>query len=394
MVTPRRAAAGVAVAGVLLSLGAAPACGSDCSETLTCADQPSSDDGAAEATGDRAVLDQGAGDRGDTGHADGTVGESGQGDVNPPPPDACDAAAVENCTNDFDDNCDGKVDCADPMCAAQGFSCVPAAPNGWKGPVAYYRGASASPACPSAYPTDALDGNSDPSQAPAQCTCACGAPQGASCSAVTVTYYQDTLCGGSSCGTSTLQGSQCASLPCAANGAKAGPPTVQGGSCTPMPGKIVPALQWNDAERACGGPVGGGCGGGMVCAASVGAPFGATQCVFQSGQQSCPSQYPNATGTTYGGANDSRDCSACNCGGPVGYSCTVPKVSTWADNCQLQTVNQFAADGSCNSLSFNGKVKAVNATSPILEGNASCPATGGTAQGSVTPTMPTSVCCL
>jgi hypothetical protein len=379
LVTPRRAAGLVALAGALLSLLAAPACGSDCTETLTCADQPGDDGSPA---GDRSISDQNAG------------GDTHTGDVTMPLDAACDKAAVENCTNNFDDNCDGKIDCADPMCNAQGFACVPAAPNGWTGPVAYYSGASESPACPAAYPTDSLNGHSTPAQAPAVCSCSCGSPQGVSCSAVNITYFSDGQCG-ASCGSDGLPGGLCVAAPCQGLSESATPPQVQGGSCTASGTKKVPPITWGASERACTGPVGGGCAAGMVCAAAVGSPFGGTPCVYEAGQQSCPAQYPKAT-TTYGGANDSRDCGPCACGNPTGLSCSIPTVSLWSDpQCGSRQVSMFAADGTCTSGGVSGgAVAGAISTSSMLQGSGSCPAMGGAATGSVTPTMPTTVCCL
>ena len=393
-VTPRRAAAGIALAGALLSLVAAPACGSDCTETLTCADQPGDDASPPEASGDRSLSDRSTGDvRGGD-----TVGsDASKGDVTMPPPDACDAAAVENCTNNFDDNCDGKIDCADPTCSQQGFRCIPAAPNGWTGPAAYYSGAAAAPACPSAYPTDAIDGNSDPSQTPATCTCNCGAPQGVSCSPVTLTYFVDNVCS-QLCSTDSLPGNVCVPASCLkALSATASPPQPQGGSCAPSAGTNVPPVQWSDAERACTGPVGGGCAAGQVCAAPVGNPFGATQCVAMAGQQSCPAQYPNGAPTTYGGANDSRGCSQCTCGSPGGLTCSQPTVTLWTDaQCTQLQYTSFAADGACQASGGGDMGGPLGAASTVssLQGSGSCTQGGGTPQGTVTPTMPTTVCCL
>jgi hypothetical protein len=392
----RRHAVGVAIAGVVLSMASAPACGSpDCTETLTCADQPTDDaSGFDQALGDRNATDQSSG--GDRA-MDARTSEGSPDAVLPPPDAGCDAGAVENCVNGIDDNCNGLVDCADPMCSGAGFACVPAAPPGWTGPGAYYTGASIAPPCPGGYPTDSLDGESDVQNSPAMCACACGAVQGAGCSTAGISYYQDAMCNGASCGMDALPPNFCVAAPCAAAAVIASPPIVQGGVCTPAAKTTIPQVSWSKAQRACTGPVGGGCSSGMVCAPPVASPFAGTRCVYSAGAQACPGDYPNASTTTYGGVSDTRSCSACACGAPTGLSCTQPTLTMWSGTvCMMLQLQSIPADGLCHQLVNGGmnNTQSAEASSFSLQGNGSCAASGGTAQGSLTPTQPSTVCCL
>jgi hypothetical protein len=405
-VGPRRFTAGLTVAGVALVVVTSPACGSpQCTDTLTCNDQ--ADLGVDGAPDDASAFDQAVGDVGDAPLADRVVGDVSLpdastdsvavGDATKPPLDAaCDASAVENCTNGIDDNCNGMVDCADPTCKSAGFTCVPTAPTGWTGPVAYDEGAPPSAACPAGYPTDALDGQSDPSTTAATCSCSCGAVQGASCSLTNVAYYSTLDCTGATCGDDGLPGGQCVAVPCGSSAA-ASPPVVAGGACTATPSQTVPPVQWQQAQRACTGVVGGGCSAGNVCAPPVASPFAPTPCVYTAGSTGCPSGYPNAATTTYASATDTRSCSACSCGSPTGLSCSVPTMSLWSDvSCSVSQVTSFPANGACVSLGGSGmqRVGGAEASAFGVQGNGSCTASGGTPQGSVTPTQPTTVCCL
>jgi hypothetical protein len=372
-------------------MSTAPACGSsDCTETLTCADQP---------TDDASGPDQGLGDHSlpDTRANDSPAAPEAGKDVITPLDSGCDVGAVENCTNGIDDNCNNLVDCADPMCMSQGFACVPAAPSGWTGPGAYYSGASAAPSCPGGYPTDSLDGNSDVVGSPAMCSCSCGAVQGAGCSSVGLTYYQQLNCGGGSCGTDSLPPSFCVVAPCDAKSVAASPPTVQGGACTPSANDTIPPVTWSKSQRGCTGQVGGGCGAAMVCAPPVASPFAPTRCVYSPGTQPCPAGYANPSTTAYGGVNDTRGCTACSCGGAAGLSCSQPTVTLWTDSvCSQQQLSTIPADGSCAQLGGGGNMipKGGEASAFGLQGVGSCPAGGGAPQGSVTPAKPTTVCCL
>src|SRR5208283_3865866 len=63
------------------------------------------------------------------------------------------------------------------------------------------------PACPSTYPTDAYDGNGNPTSPAATCGCTCGSVTGADCNSTTplgVTLYAQSGCTGPVCGGDSL----------------------------------------------------------------------------------------------------------------------------------------------------------------------------------------------
>lgn len=133
---------------------------------------------SAEATVEAAQADGTAQDVSEAGAVDVALESSAEAQVDAPADspgdaggaDACDAA-VEDCTNGLDDNCNGLVDCADPECASQGFACTPAVPVGWS-LVAYVE--NARPSCPVGWGASAP--NVEGPDGGGACQCACGAP--------------------------------------------------------------------------------------------------------------------------------------------------------------------------------------------------------------------------
>ena len=237
-----RIAGAIAIGTVLAALaGFVDGCGSiPCSETDTCVDTdaaaPSVDqslpdvgtdardanvatdarvdatvedaDAAESADADASVNDTGA--DADADAAKGDAADADAADVHAPDADASDGCVVrsaqENCTNGIDDNCDGKIDCDDPMCQPA-YECVPSwATTGWTAPVVLYDdtvagGPAPAPAsCTAPYAEDVMDGHDTPVGAPAACSCSCGAVQGASCSPPFAVVYVNSGCGGGSYG--------------------------------------------------------------------------------------------------------------------------------------------------------------------------------------------------
>jgi len=113
------------------------------------------------------------------------------GDV---PDGECNGGA-EDCANGKDDNCNGLVDCADPVCQNAGYVCA-APPQGWSGPVALESVSGGTlPSCGGSYATSVQQGHDGASGSPATCGCSCSGPTNVQCNGVDVSYYTDNGCG-------------------------------------------------------------------------------------------------------------------------------------------------------------------------------------------------------
>jgi hypothetical protein len=309
--------------------------------------------------------------------------------------DGC--SASEDCTNGIDDNCDGLVDCADPLCKA-GYTCTPNPPNGWSGPVVLFDGAgnATPPACASPYGGAAIDGHWGMSAPSPQCGCTCGPSQGEGCGSTNVSLYSNAFCTNQYFCFNLAITSSCTNAPstCVASngGGYMDAPTFSssGGSCPPQPTKVVPQVLWGHTDRACGysGPNDpGGCAAQSACVARPPQGFGSTLCVYASGDLACPSEYPTKN-TYYKGLSDTRDCSQCSCVGPSGGTCngsvTVYNSTSCSGGTSSVPLGSTCAWTAIKPLSFAG-------TFQLLPG--SCSAQGGQPQGAAAETDPTTVCC-
>jgi len=268
--------------------------------------------------------------------------------------DACDAA-VEDCTNGVDDNCDGLIDCADPECASQGFACTPAVPPGWS-LVAYV--GDARPACPTGWGASAPlvegpDGGG-------VCQCACGTPTVNPCEQGTLSMSL----GQNVCGCSQVQNV----------------PLVSNGLCDPIGHGIgTPCGPWGDGKVAALGPAAVACSEtrslpaisyaaqGEVCSATESAGAGcsagggclpetspATACIEQAGvQTACPPGFTQlhvvyAPGSIF----DGRRCADCGCT-PSATACNNPSLTLYDDDACSKNGVTIPVDGNCDDISGN-----------------------------------------
>lgn len=159
-----------------------------------------------------------------------------------------------------------------------------------------------------------------------------------------------------------------------------------------VPADMPPA--WGTAARTCRGVAYGQCATpGELCAPAVEPGF--SQCVVQDGDQECPGLY-TVKHLFFQGLSDTRSCTPCACGAPVGSTCTA-------------VVTAFK-DGSCSSLAAAG---VVDATGPVCldiapSGQAlgsklaeeavyapgACQISGGEPQGEAVAVDPLTYCCL
>ncbi len=304
---------------------------------------------------------------------------------------------IEDCTNDKDDNCNGLVDCADPVCTGAGYSCAEPAPNGWKGPMTLQE-ANNLAACAAPFAQPVADASSGFNAPAATCTCSCPNPaMGETClNAANVTLYTGSGCG-SSCSSFGLppNGFCFGGLSCMGGtySVNAAAPTPQNGSCNPKSSTIFPAPTWTTSSRTCAysGPMDpGGCTNNAQCISKPAAPFGGV-CVAQLGDLACPAPY-STKHLYYSGFTENRSCTACTCNSPTGGTCNTGTLNYYSDSgCNTKiTTTPF---GACVNFSTGNLIHGVD-TGPFSLGSAgTCTSSGGAPQGSATPSGPTTVCC-
>jgi hypothetical protein len=373
----------------------------------------------------------------DTVTVDGPVGDVVTADAEGGSPDASDGGDAgpdadagdgcvphaEICNNGIDDDCNGKIDCADPACQPQ-FQCVPTwNPTGWTAPVVLYDdtipgGPAPTPGpCAAPYGTDVLDGHDTPVTGNAGCACSCGSVQGASCSPPFVTVYTSTSCSMvGSWFSASLPVSGCNVVESSQGGINTGQildaGVPSGGSCTAIVTPSIPAWDagantaWAGTGRACQlttprpysayyQGAAGGCDAGYTC---VEAPPGTFPhaCLMAAGHQTCPTGYSD-THRYFDGGTDTRACPAngCSCNAPTGLQCT-PSVVLHSDGgCGGTSYPITSTCTSFNNIGANAGVVSAQVTPGMTTGSCtpdagSVAVTGGVAAN----TGETTVCCV
>jgi len=241
----------------------------------------------------------------------------------------CVPTGAENCFNSLDDDCDGRVDCADTDCGPVA-QCVPLDPTG--GRVGVVVAATAS--CPTGYTDLTAIFSGLGAGACTGCTCR---PPTLSCSATIASFGTAAACASTST-VGTAEGSLASTQTCTTPswvgsmfgtifGVQAGTftPTLTG-SCVAQGTPALGPVTWAMSSRFCAtATVGGGCATGQACVPVL----TATKCTMFDGSHACQ------TGTTASswntGATDSRTCGACTCGGATGHSCTPMRIQVGTD---------------------------------------------------------------
>jgi hypothetical protein len=316
----------------------------------------------------------------------------------------------ENCMNGVDDDGDGQADCADTDCQP-GFTCVPAAPAGFTGPVALAEGATQAdlPACGGAHSVESFTGWGSP-QCPFTCSaCGCALPTGVDCSNPTIAMDNLAPREFLICPRPTIELPLDTCLPVTGtyNSYITVAGTPSGGSCTPSGGNAVKTPVGWIASRICRSQAAGGagCAAGLVCWPKPPTPYQPQACVVGTGNLDCPASgyikkhdyYTNQD------INDTRDCtSTCTCGSPSGMTCPAhvgvfsERVSGREQPCDSSLLlDEATIPSPCTRLSSNiGFVKAI--TKIKLHAGGSCTPSGDAfATGTCTPTGPQStVCCM
>ncbi len=306
-------------------------------------------------------------------------------------------ACVEDCTNGIDDDGNDLIDCADPLCP--NYTCAPAPPPQWSGPVAFFVGTQgeALPECHAAWPT-AVPGGSGTLDAPAaQCgACGCDPPAGATCDAPELQVWDVAACQGTVLTTFTIPviGS-CHSFGGTSNTSSiASTVPVSGGACPPTGGTAtVDPATWSAPALVCdGATLGAGCATAQqVCLRQPDAPFGTSLCVTQAGDIDCPIEHYTDKTVIYGSLADDRDCSACTCDGPTGITCQGLTNVYSNQSCTLGEVTVPNDGASCTEAPG---LKSVRFTVSSGPDGGSCDPSGGQPTGAATPGDGTTVCCI
>ncbi len=315
----------------------------------------------------------------DAGDATGGVGGSGAGSDGGP--------GTEDCSNGLDDDGDDAIDCADPKCQAQGYTCVAAAPSGWSGPFAYWVGTPSHAPCPSAYPASVFKGWSDLTAPASDCSCSC-VKAGDDCEAQVGwwPWKSPPTCG------STPTGNWYSGVNC--NVADGGNFKLFGfrstAQCTPkVSNKMTPPATWKTGKQLCEASNLGACvAKDQVCAPPIPTPFASKNCVAKLGAHSCPSPYLTAH-QLYQDVADSRDCT-CSCNLAHG-SCSA-EVALPVNSC-FQSFPLKPKVGECHLTASSSAKVSIKVQKDSITTSASCtPAKQQT--GSATPSELVTVCCL
>ncbi|HET7544780.1 MAG TPA: hypothetical protein VFK05_33160 [Polyangiaceae bacterium] len=209
-------------------------------------------------------------------------------------------------------------------------ACMPAAPQGWVGPKAFWDAMAvpgeAPPPCPDGY-TNPLDRHHGVIEPPGGCQCSCSAIN-QSCATITgLKIYPDQTCGTQSCVSTTLTTTCNPVMGCTGSqgSMEALKPTPTGGTCTPTIAKR-PDPTWQYDSRlcepsgtyVCDDPT-------QVCAPTPPPPYASRLCMVSqvsatSTIPQCPEGYPNQT-LLYEKIANNRGCTDCVCGGVTGGSC-------------------------------------------------------------------------
>lgn len=298
-------------------------------------------------------------------------------------------SGVEDCQNGVDDNGDTKVDCADDACKKDGFTCA-AVPPGWIGITVLYDGVQTSQSCPADFPMQVYTGTRNLKPAPAKCSM-CTCTTATTCTASTLDEWTGPVC--STGKSSDMQPAGCFKV---MGGAplsySAAPPAATTPACMSAGGDPDTTINWGEHGVACApAKVGGGCGTSEVCAPKPsGAPFGNKLCIYQTGDQMCPANWPTKRTYVDGGkTTDTRACTACSCGQPMGGSCTAT-TTLYNDGACNNAINMVPNDGTC--IAAVGQPNSGQVVVNTMD--ATCVASGGVASGTlVAGTNVTTFCC-
>jgi len=293
-----------------------------------------------------------------------------------------------------------------PAHCDNGFSCSPAAPDGWSGPLELYGGPTPPTTCSTYFEGPVFVGGSAPVGAAATCGCTCPAPTGGACGSVDVPFFAGLTCpSGGACAQKTFLPGVCTHTT-AGTDCDAGTTSMiiplsapSGGQCTPVPTKTVPPPAWGVAVRACISALGdqtSDCGSGNVCTHLPLPPF-SDICIAQAGVvAACPTGQYTSRRIYTAAFDDTRSCSACTCGPVTGATCTsqLDVFATPPSDPSLACMGSadvtYIAPQGCSFVPEPADVR-LRAT---LADTGSCTASPVAATGALVGAQATTFCCL
>jgi hypothetical protein len=322
--------------------------------------------------------------------ADGADGADGS-DAADAGKDACTPAGAESCTNGVDDDCNAKIDCADPGCSA--FVCSLPVTSGWSIVAAVFAaGASTPAACPAGYGASTLL-EEGPTSSAATCTCTCGGNPCLSSATSPVNWRT----GVSACNDGTnnidLSGACSTFTSNATGGVILGggfDPPGTGGTQPCTDTTALPSIAFTKTVRVCTAPAvaGAGCASGASCEPPV-AP--ASLCLSHVGDVACAAGTKHVIGA---GATvtDARTCGACGCSA---NACTSQRVEFFSDAACATKIATVASTGDVNVCpvvvgAFAGATRSKYFATANCTPTTPNPAIGGT----LAFAQPTTLCCV
>lgn len=320
----------------------------------------------------------------------------------PPPPDA--GTTVVYVVSDAGVECNGV--CVPAVVDSSGWSPVPFML--WQGPLDTLKTVH----CPSYANSPGQRYYTTPDQSPLFCPmCECGPSSGSCALPAAITVSASPVCpsddgdagvpfdppsawdGG--CTTNdAIAAVDCDGGPCLAT---VGPMAPTDAGCAPSIPVVPKIVKWTNAAFGCAGDTNHGtCSNSSDVCTPTPAP-GFSVCVTRQGDESiymCPSGYPFRN-VYYLDGEDSRGCSACECGPPTGDTCSSSLVSFYADDtCSMPvaSVTASSAGSMCVSIPADSPLGSKQASAPSYTPG-TCKPSGGEPTGSVQLHYPITVCC-
>jgi hypothetical protein len=316
---------------------------------------------------------------------------------------------------------DGGIDAGDggdamadgPIEAQCPGQCLPWPPVGWGTPELMWIGPeSEAPACPDPGLLADYQGAIDLDAGALPCgECGCEPPDGGCTLPTTLTTNAATC---AAVGPSTVQtpfnappgwdggcitfadaiaaGALCDGSPCVVSLTIAAPTVAESG-CTAIQPPTPAAPPTSSYAVACIGEVALGCATGFFCLPPATA---FRVCVAEQGDVDCPGVPYTEKHLAFAGMDDARSCSPCTCGAPSGDKCTVTLSIYPDDACAMGVTLEVPIDSTgplCDGVLPGAAVGSESATPPVYEAG-SCEPSGGVPGGSVTPSSPTTFCCI
>ncbi len=290
---------------------------------------------------------------------------------------------------------------AAPACPETTHFCAAPVPADWTGPVAGTqadRGETLA-ACSGAYSTEvSVVGEGAISEGDCGCSCS-GSATGVDCSGAVLAERDNATCA-LSCGPFETCDSQTflESAGCTAINANLrqqpnlrnfyGRVTNAGSCALPVVSNTLQAA-FASRERYCSAePLTASCEGDALCLPKVEEADYGPMCIYRSGDQVCPAQYPEKE-VRYDAVSDDRSCTACSCDGPAIDSICGGTVSYGVDVGCSSSLQNVPDCNIANPAVAIGGLRAMYRT----DVDETCTLSGGEQEGLVLLTGETTFCC-